>query len=163
MPDSQKPARDASDGSGHRVTPAGEWLLDNLYLIDEQIRTARRHFPQRYSFELPRLERGASAGLPRVYDIALNAISHGDGRVDQAPFSLFVRAYPPVGPPTRGRLGAIPSLPAHGLTASPRPDGGPLPALPPVPLPSAPARQPWHPLQRPDAQSRRKHPGNDNG
>src|SRR5688572_7483976 len=26
-----------------RITPAGEWLLDNYYLIEEQIRTARRH------------------------------------------------------------------------------------------------------------------------
>ena len=28
---------------GARITPAGEWLLDNFYLIEEQIRTARRH------------------------------------------------------------------------------------------------------------------------
>ena len=26
-----------------RITPAGEWLLDNFYLIEEQIRTAKRH------------------------------------------------------------------------------------------------------------------------
>src|SRR6185312_6001335 len=26
-----------------RITPAGEWLLDNFYLIEEQVRTARRH------------------------------------------------------------------------------------------------------------------------
>src|SRR5437870_4688686 len=38
-----------------RITPAGEWLLDNYYLIEEQIRTARRHLPKGYSRELPRL------------------------------------------------------------------------------------------------------------
>jgi len=37
------------------VTPASEWLLDNMYLIDEEIRTARRHLPPGYSKELPRL------------------------------------------------------------------------------------------------------------
>ncbi|MCG6536267.1 MAG: hypothetical protein L7F78_16585, partial [Syntrophales bacterium LBB04] len=31
-----------------RITPAGEWLLDNFYLIEEQIRTARRHLPKGY-------------------------------------------------------------------------------------------------------------------
>src|ERR1700688_4819349 len=31
--------------ANHRLTPAGEWLLDNLYLIEEQIRTAKRHLP----------------------------------------------------------------------------------------------------------------------
>ena len=54
-----------------RVTPAGEWLLDNFYLIEEQIRIARRHLPKGYSRELPRLASGPSTGLPRVYDIAL--------------------------------------------------------------------------------------------
>jgi cyclic beta-1,2-glucan synthetase len=47
-----------------RITPAGEWLLDNFYLIEEQIRTARRHLPKGYSRELPRLLNGPSAGLP---------------------------------------------------------------------------------------------------
>lgn len=95
---------------GHRITPAGEWLLDNLYLIDGQIRTARRHFPERYSWELPRLQRGVSAGLPRVYDIALNAISHGDGRVDQDTVSGFVGAYQEVEPLSIGELWAIPIM-----------------------------------------------------
>ena len=51
--------------------PAGEWLLDNFYLIEEQIRTARRHLPRGYSRELPRLTEARPAGFPRVYDIAL--------------------------------------------------------------------------------------------
>ncbi|HET9129628.1 MAG TPA: hypothetical protein VFO86_01705, partial [Terriglobia bacterium] len=31
-----------------RVAPAGEWLLDNFYLIEEQIATARRYLPSAY-------------------------------------------------------------------------------------------------------------------
>ena len=69
--------------SSRRVTPAAEWLLDNYYLIEDNIRTARTHLPKGYSRELPRLINGPSAGLPRVYDIALETISHGDGRVDE--------------------------------------------------------------------------------
>ena len=57
-----------------RITPAGEWLLDNFYLIEEQIRIARRHLPRGYSRELPRLQNGPSVDLPRVYDIALEII-----------------------------------------------------------------------------------------
>jgi cellobiose phosphorylase len=93
-----------------RVTPAGEWLLDNLYLIDEQILMARRHLPKRYSGQLPVLDRGVAAGLPRVYDIALNAISHGDGRFDQESLSRFVRAYQTRTPLTLGELWAIPIM-----------------------------------------------------
>ncbi len=93
-----------------RITPAGEWLLDNFYLIEEQIRTARRHLPKGYSRELPRLEGGASAGLPRVYDIALEIISHGDGRVDTAGLHRFMRAYQEVTPLKLGELWAIPIM-----------------------------------------------------
>src|SRR5487761_1913452 len=38
-----------------RVTHAAEWLLDNFYLIEEQIQMARRHLPRGYSRELPRM------------------------------------------------------------------------------------------------------------
>ena len=37
-----------------RIAPAGEWMLDNFYLIEEQIRTAKRHLPKGYSRDLPR-------------------------------------------------------------------------------------------------------------
>jgi cyclic beta-1,2-glucan synthetase len=96
--------------ASRRLTPAGDWLLDNLYLIEEQIRIARRHLPKGYSRELPRLEGGVSDQLPRVYDIALNAISHGDGRVDVESLSRFISAYQSVTPLTLGELWAIPIM-----------------------------------------------------
>ena len=93
-----------------RISPAGEWLLDNFYLIEEQIRTARRHSPRGYSRELPRLAHGPSAGRPRVYDIALEVISHGDGRVDPESLSRFVAAYQKVTVLKLGELWAIPIM-----------------------------------------------------
>ncbi|KFZ44090.1 hypothetical protein KD27_08610, partial [Smithella sp. D17] len=94
----------------HRITPAEEWFLDNFYLIEEQIRTARRHLPKVYSRELPHLVNSPSAGLPRVYDIALEMISHGDGRVDSKALSLFVSAYQTVTVLKLGELWAIPIM-----------------------------------------------------
>ncbi|MEI7902788.1 MAG: hypothetical protein WCK89_21280 [bacterium] len=38
-----------------RITSAAEWLLDNFYLIEEQIQMSRQHLPRGYSRELPRL------------------------------------------------------------------------------------------------------------
>jgi cyclic beta-1,2-glucan synthetase len=93
-----------------RITPAGEWLLDNFYLIEEQIRTARKHLPKGYSRELPRLLNGPSAKLPRVYDIALEMISHGDGRVDPESLSSFVTAYQTITALKLGELWAIPIM-----------------------------------------------------
>ncbi|WP_445143524.1 GH36-type glycosyl hydrolase domain-containing protein [Dyella sp. Tek66A03] len=96
--------------AGRRVTPAGEWLLDNYYLVEEQVRIAQRHLPRSYSRELPSLASGASAGLPRVYDIALETISHGDGRVDSESLTRFIASYQTVSPLTLGELWAIPIM-----------------------------------------------------
>jgi len=93
-----------------RITPAGEWLLDNFYLMEEQIRTAKRHLPKGYSKGLPRLKKGPSKGLPRVYDIAMETISHGDGRVDHESLSSFVTAYQTVTVLHLGELWAIPIM-----------------------------------------------------
>nr|MDK2851248.1 cyclic beta,2-glucan synthetase [Candidatus Cloacimonadota bacterium] len=93
-----------------QIAPAGEWLLDNFYLIEEQIRTAKHHFPKSYSRELPNLANGALAGYPRVYDIALETISHGDGRVDLENLSSFVEAYQSVNILKLGELWAIPIM-----------------------------------------------------
>jgi cyclic beta-1,2-glucan synthetase len=89
------------------ITPAGEWLLDNFHLIEEQIALARRHFPKAYSRELPRLVGGPNAGHPRVYEIALELISHVDGRVDAESLTAFVRAYQSVATLELGELWAI--------------------------------------------------------
>ncbi|HXM83161.1 MAG TPA: glucoamylase family protein [Burkholderiales bacterium] len=96
--------------ASHRIAPAGEWLLDNFHLIEEQVRTAKRHLPKAYSRELPRLLDGPSAGLPRVYDIALEAISHGDGRLDAERLRRFVAAYQTLTPLKLGELWAIPIM-----------------------------------------------------
>ena len=100
----------ASVSTHGRVTPAGEWLIDNFHLIEEQIATAKRHLPRGYSRELPRLASGPSAGLPRVYDIALETISHGDGLVDAQRLSRFVAAYQTVTALKLGELWAIPIM-----------------------------------------------------
>ena len=66
----------AAADDNRRIEPAAEWLLDNFYLIEEQIRAIRRLLPPAYSQELPRLSTGGLAGFPRVYDIALEFIAH---------------------------------------------------------------------------------------
>ncbi|KPN90561.1 GH36-type glycosyl hydrolase domain-containing protein [Pseudomonas nunensis] len=96
--------------TSRRITPAAEWLLDNYFLIEDHIRTARTHLPKGYSRELPRLINGPSTGLPRVYDIALETISHGDGRFDEHSLRRFIVAYQTVMPLSLGELWAVPIM-----------------------------------------------------
>jgi cellobiose phosphorylase len=98
-----------------RITPAAEWLLDNFYLIEEQIQMARRHLPRGYSRELPRLLNCPCAGLPRVYDIVLELISHVDAQIDEEPLSAFIAAYQTGHYLKLGELWAIPIMLRLGL------------------------------------------------
>jgi len=100
----------AAAASGQRIVPAEAWLLDNFYLIEQQIALTRRHLPRGYSRELPRLTGGALIGFPRIYDVALELISHQDGRIDGDNAAAFVGAYQMAGPLNLGELWAFPIM-----------------------------------------------------
>lgn len=92
------------------MSPAGEWLLDNFYLIEEQIQLGKKHFPKGYSETLPRLAKGPMAGLPRVYHIAYEIVAHTDGRVDPDNLYSFITGYQKVSVLNLGELWAIPIM-----------------------------------------------------
>ena len=77
---------------GQRIIPAEAWLLDNFYLIEQQISLARRHLPRGYSRQLPRL------------------VSHMDGRVDSDNTTQFIAAYQTTEPLILGELWAFPIM-----------------------------------------------------
>jgi cyclic beta-1,2-glucan synthetase len=88
------------------IAPAGEWLLDNYYLIEEQIQLGKRYLPKGYSKGLPKV----SSGFPRVYEIAIEIISHSDGHLDIHTLSSFIRSYQEVKELTLGELWAVPIM-----------------------------------------------------
>ena len=101
--------------SGRRLTPAAEWLLDNFYLIEEQVELARRHLPRGYNSELPSLIDSPSAGLPRVYHLVLEYISHVDAQIEAKPLHAFVQSYQRGSTLKLGELWAIPIMLRLGL------------------------------------------------
>ncbi|MFA5117413.1 MAG: glucoamylase family protein [Candidatus Omnitrophota bacterium] len=96
--------------SKRKISPAGEWLLDNYYLIEEQIRLAQKYLPENYIRELPHLSSGPFVGYPRVYELAMELVSHGDGRLDNQGLTEFVTAYQSVSHLKLGELWAIPIM-----------------------------------------------------
>lgn len=97
-------------GANRKIVPAGDWLLDNYYLIENIIHTTRRDLPNDYNRELPRLQNSTPVGLPRVYAIAIERISHGDGHVDAETLPEFINAYQTIARLTLGELWAIPIM-----------------------------------------------------
>src|ERR1700691_2176740 len=49
------------------ITPAAEWLVDNFFIVEEQLREIRDDLPASYYRRLPKLAAGHLKGYPRVY------------------------------------------------------------------------------------------------
>lgn len=90
------------------MTPAGNWLLDNFYIIEEQIRAVRQHLPKNFGRGLPQL--APPHGCPRIYDIATEAIAHGDGRWDAENLARYIAAYQKETSLKLGELWALPGM-----------------------------------------------------
>ena len=93
-------------GAGQQLTPAAACLLDHFHLIDEHIRIARHDLSPGESRALPRLANGTA----RAYQLALEAVSHGDGRLERESLARFLAAYQEGAPLTLAELRAIPTM-----------------------------------------------------
>jgi cyclic beta-1,2-glucan synthetase len=89
------------------ITPADEWLLDNFYVAQEQIRQVRDDLPRGFYRGLPKLADGPLEGYPRVLGIAWAFVAHTDSRIDREMLLRFIAAYQRVQPLTIGELWAV--------------------------------------------------------
>jgi cellobiose phosphorylase len=112
--DARQTLTQAAD-EGIDVSPAGEWLLDNFYTVEEHIREIRATLPRGYYRELPELASGPLARFPRVYEIAIELIAHTEGHLDFGNTELFIREYQRVTRLRIGELWAIPAMLRLGL------------------------------------------------
>jgi cyclic beta-1,2-glucan synthetase len=95
--------------------PATEWLLDNYYLIEEQIDLVREDLPPDYGIELPRLTGPDYAGFPRVYAALLPLLEHTDARLDEEYLLRYMGGFQEVSPLRIGEVWAVPIVLRIGL------------------------------------------------
>ena len=75
---------------GMHVYPAGEWLLDNFYIIEEAVQTVLKEItPKKYK-DFPGL---ASNGFSRIYVLATETIAHTDGRINEEVLEWVIDSY----------------------------------------------------------------------
>ncbi|GAA3953293.1 GH36-type glycosyl hydrolase domain-containing protein [Allohahella marinimesophila] len=90
--------------------PAGEWLLDNFYLIEENIRQVRRDLPQRFYRELPEMDIVEAGKAPRAMAFAWLYNAHSHCEVTLRRLTHMVQAFQHVDAFRIGELWAIPSV-----------------------------------------------------
>ena len=89
------------------ITPAAEWLVDNFYIVEEQLREIRDDLPSGYYHKLPKLASGHLEGYPRVFGVAWAFVAHTDSRFEPDLLRRFVKAYQRLQPLTSGELWAV--------------------------------------------------------
>lgn len=76
-----------------QLSAASEWILDNFYLIEEIAKETENRIIEERLTKLQILDRGYLKGYPRIYAIALELISHTDGRLEQETVVDFIAYY----------------------------------------------------------------------
>ncbi len=89
------------------ITPAAEWLVDNFYIVEEQILEIIDDLPPEFYRKLPKIKEGFLKGKPRVYGLAWAFVAHTDSRFDPDWLRRFVRAYQRMEPLTIGEVWAL--------------------------------------------------------
>ncbi len=97
--------------NGKLLLPSStEWLLDNYYVISEQIQTVKKDLSLSFYKTLPKLKNGPFKDYPRIYSIALELLTHSDNRLDADILADFILSYESVAPLTSAELWALPIM-----------------------------------------------------
>lgn len=75
------------------LSPASEWLLDNFYKVEEQVKDVRLNLLKDRFLKLYTIRSGLFKGYPRAYAILIDYISHTDGKIDEESLVRFIKAY----------------------------------------------------------------------
>jgi hypothetical protein len=96
--------------SEKEISLASEWILDNFYIIQEQMVQIGIDFPKDYHKNIPLLSKGEHIGFPRVYEIVLNLLTHTDNVLDNEVLMEYIKNYQEEEPLQIGELWAIPIM-----------------------------------------------------
>jgi len=75
----------------HAFTLSAEWLLDNAYLIREQVTDLRESLPQKQYGKLPLIASSPEAGMPRVYHVASEIVAESGGALEPEFIGKFLK------------------------------------------------------------------------
>lgn len=92
------------------LSSAAEWLIDNFYIIQEQIVQLKEDLPYSYYKKLPRLTSGQYEGYPRVYQLIQLLANISDNIIDDENAATAVQAYQERNTLKLGELWAVPIL-----------------------------------------------------
>ncbi len=75
------------------IHPAGEWLLDNYYTIDETVKNIEKNLSLKKYKNFLGIANGNNLGFARIYVLANDIVSYTDGKIEGKILADLLRAY----------------------------------------------------------------------
>lgn len=75
------------------IYPAGEWLLDNFYIIEEAVKTIKNDLTRKKYKSFPGIGTGAYQGFARIYVLASEIVAYTDSKIDEEILKSSLLAY----------------------------------------------------------------------
>ena len=75
------------------IYPAGEWLLDNFYVIEEAVKKIKKEMPQKKYKRFPGIANVNYEGFARIYLLAYTIVGYRDNIIDDETLKLAICAY----------------------------------------------------------------------
>lgn len=78
---------------GINIHPAGEWLLDNYYIIEETVKTIQKELTLKKYKSLIGIGAGVYKGYARIFVLATEIISYTEARIESHSIEDYLKAY----------------------------------------------------------------------
>ncbi len=89
---------------------AGEWMLDNFYVVEQTFHQIEEDLPKKYFNQLPKLEKTAFKGYPRIFALAWELVEYSHGQLDLSQITTFLQEYQQTTSLMIGELWAFPTM-----------------------------------------------------
>jgi len=97
------------------VSRAGEWMLDNFYIVKQTFRQIKEDLPASFLNQLPKLNGMPLQGSPRIFALMWEWLGYSQSQLDLTQAAVFVQDYQQVTPLTIGELWALPTMLRIGI------------------------------------------------
>ena len=78
---------------GIAIHPAGEWLLDNLYIIEETVKVIKRELTLKKYTNFVGIANGQYKGFARIYVLAAEIVAYTDCKIEKNDIEAYLASY----------------------------------------------------------------------
>lgn len=78
---------------GINIHPAGEWLLDNYYILEETYKSIKKELTINKYTKFVGIQSGEYKGFARIYVLAAEIVAYTEGRINNTKLTELLKAY----------------------------------------------------------------------